>query len=111
MLKKLVIQKTEVTRADRNPTWRLSKINNTENNHIQNIHKKLHSISPANQFGRQGKSLSKTIKQKYNKQLYAATEDNKLQEEINKLKDQQIANEHQQKLIQHTKPQTYLKQF
>ena len=53
----------EVTRAGRNPTKRLSKSNNVDNKHKQNMHEKLCLISPTNRFRRQGNKLSKkTIK-------------------------------------------------
>ena len=49
----------EVIRAGRNPTRRLSKTSNADNNHKQNIHEKLRSISPTNRCRRQGNNLSK----------------------------------------------------
>ena len=49
----------KVTHAGRNPRRRLSKTNNANNKHKQNIHEKLCSISPANRFRRQGNNLSK----------------------------------------------------
>ena len=49
----------EVTQAGRNPTMRLSKINKIDKNQKQNIHEKLHSISPTKQLRKQGNNLGR----------------------------------------------------
>ena len=49
----------EVIRAGRNPTRRLNKTSNADNNHKQNIYENLRSISPTNRCRRQGNNLSK----------------------------------------------------
>ena len=49
----------EVTRAGRNPTTKLGKTSNADNNHKQNIHEKLLLISAANRFRRKGNNLIK----------------------------------------------------
>ena len=51
----------EVTRTARNPTRRLSKNNNADNKHKQNLHEKLRSTSPTNWFRRQGNNLNKKL--------------------------------------------------
>ena len=84
----------EVTCAGRNPTRRLSKTNNADNKYKQNIHEKLHSISPTNHFRRQGNNLSKKPSNTNTISNYTQQQKiNELQEEINKLKYQQIADE------------------
>ena len=49
----------EVTRAGRNPTSNISKTNNADSNHKQNIREKLHSVSPTNWFRKHASTNSK----------------------------------------------------
>ena len=83
-----------VTHVGRNPTRRLSTTNNVDNNHKQNTHQKLRSISPTNWFRRQGNKLSKKPSSTTTTNNYTHQQKiNELQEEINKLEHQQIVNE------------------
>ena len=92
MLKELVIQKTV------NPTRRLSKTNNADNNHKQNIYEKLSTISARNRFKRQGNNLSKKPSNTNPTNNYTQQwKINKLQEKINKLKHQEIVNQQRTK--------------
>ena len=89
-------------------TMRLSKTNNVNKNHKQNIHETLCTVSPTNQFRRQGNNLSKKPSNANRACNYMQQQKiNELQEEINKLQHQQIANNNQEELKQHIKLQTY----